>query len=105
MSIKFLAGLGGVTDLRTAHHVLDQGLADLISVGRQFLADPDLLQRWRIGATLNEPDPTFHSGAARGYAELPRPRVKPTACPYQGIGHSHPSSAFEDLNQPKEIRP
>mgnify|MGYP000061824601 CR=1 FL=1 len=52
--------------------LLDEDFADLVAVGRPFLANPDLAQRWRTGAALNEPDPaTFYGGGAEGYTDYP----------------------------------
>jgi N-ethylmaleimide reductase len=46
--------------------------ADLVSLGRAFLANPDLVQRLRSGAPINEADPaTFFSGGERGYVDYP----------------------------------
>jgi 2,4-dienoyl-CoA reductase-like NADH-dependent reductase (Old Yellow Enzyme family) len=43
-----------------------------VVVGRQFLANPDLAERWRKGAELNEPDQaTFYGGGAEGYTDYP----------------------------------
>jgi len=48
------------------------GLADLTSVGTHALANPDLVERLRTGAPLNEPDPsTFYAGDHRGYTDYP----------------------------------
>lgn len=48
------------------------GLADIASVGAYALANPDLPERLRTGAPLNEPDPsTFYGGAERGYIDYP----------------------------------
>jgi N-ethylmaleimide reductase len=56
-----------------AQAILDAGLADLVSFGRHFLANPDLPRRLEIGAHLNEPDEaTFYGGDARGYTDYPR---------------------------------
>ena len=42
------------------------------SSGRPFLANPDLAERWRTGAELNEPDQaTFYGGGAEGYTDYP----------------------------------
>ncbi|MFA5605782.1 MAG: alkene reductase [Leucobacter sp.] len=50
---------------------LEQG-ADLVSYGRAFLANPDLVERLRIGAELNVPDrDTFYEGGDRGYIDYP----------------------------------
>ena len=41
-------------------------------MGREFLANPDLVRRWREGAPLNEPNPqTFYGGGAEGYTDYP----------------------------------
>jgi 2,4-dienoyl-CoA reductase-like NADH-dependent reductase (Old Yellow Enzyme family) len=65
-------GFGDVTTLDSVEELLATGLADLVVVGRPFLANPDLPQRWRAGADLNEPDPsTFYGGGAEGYTDYP----------------------------------
>lgn len=65
-------GFAHPTDLESAQSFLDDGLADLVAVGRQFIANPDLVRRWRTGAVLNEPDPsTFYGGGAEGYTDYP----------------------------------
>jgi N-ethylmaleimide reductase len=52
--------------------MLDSGRADLVSFGRHFLANPDLPERLRLGAHLNEADPaTFYGGDQRGYVDYP----------------------------------
>ena len=62
---------GGYTAAR-AQAALDAGHADLISFGRLFLANPDLPERLRRGAPLNEPDPsTFYGGTEKGYTDYP----------------------------------
>jgi N-ethylmaleimide reductase len=46
--------------------------ADLVSFGRPFLANPDLVARFRAGAPLNAADrTTFYGGDARGYTDYP----------------------------------
>jgi N-ethylmaleimide reductase len=65
-------GFGEITTRERAQAVLDADLADLVAVGRLFLANPDLPQRWQRGAGLNEPDPdTFYGGGAEGYTDYP----------------------------------
>lgn len=65
-------GFGAVTSRESAQAVLDEGLADLVAVGRQVLANPDLVERWRTGAELNEPNSaTFYGGGAEGYTDYP----------------------------------
>lgn len=49
-----------------------EGTADAIAFGRPYIANPDLVERFRRGAALNEPDPaTFYGGAAEGYTDYP----------------------------------
>jgi N-ethylmaleimide reductase len=64
-----LISTGGYT-IETAERALEKGSADLIGFGRLFIANPDLPERVRVGAELNEPDrSTFYSGGARGYID------------------------------------
>ncbi len=66
------SGFGDVTDLESVESIIDEDLGDLVAVGREFLANPDLAERWRTGAELNEPDPeTFYGGGAEGYTDYP----------------------------------
>jgi N-ethylmaleimide reductase len=58
-------------DLKLAEQALADG-ADLVAFGRPFIANPDLVERLRCGAPLNEPDrTTFYGGGARGYTDYP----------------------------------
>jgi 2,4-dienoyl-CoA reductase-like NADH-dependent reductase (Old Yellow Enzyme family) len=64
------SGFAEVTTLEDVEHLVDAGLADLVAVGRPFLANPDLAARWRRRADLNEPNPaTFYGGGAEGYTD------------------------------------
>ncbi|MET8829030.1 alkene reductase [Streptomyces sp. NPDC004610] len=54
-----------------AAHALAHG-ADLVSFGRDFLANPDLVTRCRAGAPLNEIRPAgFYGGGPEGYTDYP----------------------------------
>ena len=65
-------GFAAVTTKEAAQALLDEDVADAVVVGRPFLANPDLPERWRRGAELNEPDPdTFYGGGAEGYTDYP----------------------------------
>jgi len=56
----------------TAQQILDAGEADAVAWGVQFIANPDLPQRLRLGAALNTPDnTTFYGGTAKGYTDYP----------------------------------
>lgn len=51
---------------------IESGLADLVSYGELFLANPDLPERFAEGAPVNEADPTtFYGGNERGYTDYP----------------------------------
>ncbi len=66
------SGFADVTQLEDVESMLSEGLGDLVAVGREYLANPDLAERWRTGAALNEPDPdTFYGGGAEGYTDYP----------------------------------
>lgn len=55
-----------------ARTALEEGWADLIAIGRPFVANPDLPARLRIGAPLNEHDrDTLFGGGARGLTDYP----------------------------------
>ncbi len=59
-------------DLARATDAIASGYADLVSFGRPFIANPDLVERFRRGAPLNEPDEaTFYGGGAEGYTDYP----------------------------------
>jgi N-ethylmaleimide reductase len=59
-------------DLELANKVLAAGEADLIAFGKLFIANPDLVERFKRGAPLNAPDKaTFYGGGARGYTDYP----------------------------------
>jgi N-ethylmaleimide reductase len=64
--------VAGGFDRVSAGQWLREGRADLIAFGRKFLANPDLPERLRIGATLNTDDPTtYYGGGAKGYTDYP----------------------------------
>jgi N-ethylmaleimide reductase len=55
-----------------AIRMIEEGKADLVAFGRSYIANPDLVERLRLNAPLNEPDPeTFYGGDARGYIDYP----------------------------------
>jgi len=59
-------------DLTLALEARRRNLADLVSFGRPYIANPDLVERLRIGAQLNVPDrATFFGGGAAGYTDYP----------------------------------
>lgn len=59
-------------DAASAQADLDSGLAQAISFGRPFLANPDLPDRLSAGAPLNEAQPdTFYTQGVEGYLDYP----------------------------------
>jgi N-ethylmaleimide reductase len=64
--------LSGGYDAARAESDLAAGNCDLIAVGRPFLANPDLVARWRTGMAVNEADmATFYTPGAKGYTDYP----------------------------------
>ena len=64
-------GAGNYTPAK-AVRLLEAGLIDAAAFGRAFIANPDLPERLRTGAELNEPDlATFYGGDAAGYTDYP----------------------------------
>ncbi|MGC1550770.1 MAG: alkene reductase [Rhodanobacter sp.] len=56
----------------TAESLIARGRADAAVFGSLYLANPDLVQRFRVGASLNAPDrETFYSAGPRGYIDYP----------------------------------
>lgn len=52
--------------------LIEEKVADLVSFGTLFLANPDLPRRLALGGPLNEPDrSTFYGGGERGYTDYP----------------------------------
>ena len=65
--------LSGGYDAARAEHDLETGACDLIAVGRPFLANPDLVARWKAGAALNEIDfNTFYTPGPKGFTDYPK---------------------------------
>lgn len=59
------------TNRDSADHWLGLG-ADLVSFGRAFVANPDLVERLRLRLPLAEADPaTFYGGGAEGFLDYP----------------------------------
>jgi len=58
--------------LETASRVIADGEADAVAFGRQFIANPDLPERFAGNAALNPPDPTtFYGSGPKGYTDYP----------------------------------
>lgn len=60
-------------DLERAKRAIRSGAADLVAFGLPFLANPDLVMRYRHNLPLNQPDQaSFYGGDAGGYTDYPR---------------------------------
>jgi N-ethylmaleimide reductase len=67
---KGLYFAGGGFTLESGADLLAQGGADAIVYGTKFLANPDLPERFKRGAKLNDPDrATFYSPGETGYTD------------------------------------
>ncbi len=56
----------------SAQTALDSGTADAIAFGKPFISNPDLVQRLRTNAPLNNFDPaTFYTQGPTGYTDYP----------------------------------
>jgi N-ethylmaleimide reductase len=54
------------------NRLIKTGLADSIAFGRPYIANPDLPERFLIGATLNEVSwPTVYASGPEGYIDYP----------------------------------
>jgi len=60
------------TDFAMLENLAEWGVISAAAIGRGFLANPDLVDRLRLGAELNEPDPsTFYAPGPDGYTDYP----------------------------------
>ena len=59
-------------DANHGAHLISEGAGDLIAFGRDYIANPDLVERIRLDAPLNEPRPEyFYGNSANGYTDYP----------------------------------
>ena len=62
---------GGYT-LESANAAIAAGETDLVAFAALVIANPDLPERFRSAAPMNEPDrATFYDGGAKGYVDYP----------------------------------
>jgi N-ethylmaleimide reductase len=66
-----IVSAGGFT-LEEGNAALAEGWADAIAFGVPFLSNPDLPERFRSKAPLNQPDESsFYGGTEKGYTDYP----------------------------------
>lgn len=64
--------LSGGYDAARAESDLAAGKGNLIAVGKPFIANPDLVARWKAGAAVSTPDMnTFYTPGPKGYMDYP----------------------------------
>ena len=64
--------VNGAYDRASGEAAVAAGMADLVAYGVPFLANPDLPERFRRHAPLNQPDAaTFYMGEEKGYIDYP----------------------------------
>ena len=55
-----------------ASEAIASGYADLVAFGKPYIANPDLVERFKQNAPLNQADQTtFYGGGAKGYTDYP----------------------------------
>jgi N-ethylmaleimide reductase len=70
--------VNGGYDRTTGDAAIASGEADLVAYGVPFLANPDLPERFRRNAPLNQPDvATFYMGEEKGYVDYPTLEAAP----------------------------
>jgi len=68
---RLMVNLGFTNE--SANAILKEGTADLVSFGQAFIANPDLVERFKYKIPLSEADPdTFYTGEERGYIDYPK---------------------------------
>jgi len=71
-AFKGVLMVNGGYDAEKGEAAIANGEADLVAYGVPFIANPDLVERFRLGAPLNPPDPsTFYTKGEKGYTDYP----------------------------------
>jgi N-ethylmaleimide reductase len=59
-------------DVERGARLIAEGLADLVAFGRPFIANPDLVERFKSGTPLAEIDwTTVYASGPQGYSDYP----------------------------------
>ncbi len=67
---RYIANNGYTREM--AIDAIDSGHADAVAFGRPFIANPDLVERFKLNAPLNAPNPsTFYTPGPAGYIDYP----------------------------------
>lgn len=66
------SGFGSYTGFEEAQQIIDGNLADAVAVGREIIANPDLVRRWQEQLEMNEAnESTFYTPGPQGYTDYP----------------------------------
>jgi N-ethylmaleimide reductase len=77
-SVPFITNTG--YDKAKGDAVIADGKADLVAYGVPYIANPDLVERFRVDAPLNKPNPAlFYGVGAEGYTDYPTMNEKAAA--------------------------
>ncbi|NML40091.1 alkene reductase [Chitinophaga sp. G-6-1-13] len=71
---KFYSGTYMVNrdfDKETANQAIDKNIADLVSFGKLYIANPDLVERFKANAPLNPVNQNSYYTGAAGYTDYP----------------------------------
>ncbi|WP_322743804.1 hypothetical protein [Vasconcelosia minhoensis] len=72
MTEAAVAAWNGRYDAQLGAEAIRKGEADAIAYGVPFIANPDLVKRFKQDAPLNEADPdTFYTHDREGYVDYP----------------------------------
>jgi N-ethylmaleimide reductase len=59
-------------DFASGNRIIEEGHADMVAFGKPYISNPDLVERFRVGAPLNAWDKaTFYHGGEKGYIDYP----------------------------------
>ena len=62
----------GGYDKRRANAAIAASRADCVAIGKSYIANPDLVERYALDAPLNVANPsTFYGGREQGYTDYP----------------------------------
>jgi N-ethylmaleimide reductase len=65
-------------DFEKANKLIEEGLIDMVTFGRNFLANPDLVERYKNGWPLNQQRPKlYYVPGSEGYIDYPKYEANP----------------------------
>lgn len=68
--------INGGFDKEKGNRFIREGLADAVAYGKPYISNPDLVERFRQGATLADWDQdTFYTPGSKGYTDYPKLEV------------------------------